>query len=837
MSLPCRSSFFFFLPLLLAGGGWVLGAPALELVPEYLAAQRAMAEGLPGVTRVKLERLLAETTFSEAQRQKLLQMQVEACMRVGDLAAAQRWVKDLEAPERSFWLGHLALRTGDSVAAEKALAAYPPDGPRHAQVQLALAYAFAGQNRQAMARRTIKDLRDHPDTDVAYEARLLFNELELGGDKPKVVLDRLGREVGRDARVQFLRARALFETGDAVKAESVLRDLLATEGIGAYAHDAATMQLALVLAKSDGPAAEDLLVTFGNSFSSTVKGAAVDTDFWLEAFTALERLAELDGKDPKLLAAALIWASDDTVPERHGHALFLVAQLLHRAGKDSSAIGFLEALIGLYPQHGRGAEAIQLAMQIHGAQGADERVLALANQWRGAAGPSAEPIIEFLTGAIYFARGETLRAVASFSRAAEVDTDSVRRRRSLYNAAMAAAKVGQVALLAPLLTQLQAAPPAEVGKGDGVSAEDLILDKALSLAAAGELTAAERELSAFVQEKAQLAHPRLAEAWMALAELALLDQPPRVESAEKALLTAAQAAVLASDKEHLHYLRIWLEEARDDILKVAEEGLIFIKLWPASPKLPEVHMKVAEAYYRVQNLAGARTYFELVALKWPESPYADTALYFAGRAALSIGSAESQNAAISLFEQVAERAGPLAFDARVQQAAAKRLQGSHAEALLLLDALLAEAPAARRPGLLCDKAEILISTGKNKAASDLLSPKVITNDLAYSWRARMLYLRAMALRAEKRLEEALEACYDAVELGLDPVAPAATPAEFEWLYRAGFLAISLMEESQQWEPAANMAERLSRTGAPLAEEAGAMASRIRLQHFIWDGKK
>jgi tetratricopeptide (TPR) repeat protein len=248
-------------------------------------------------------------------------------------------------------------------------------------------------------------------------------------------------------------------------------------------------------------------------------------------------------------------------------------------------------------------------------------------------------------------------------------------------------------------------------------------------------------------------------------------------------------------------------------------------------------MKVAEAYYRVQNLAGARTYFELVALKWPESPYADTALYFAGRAALSIGSAESQNAAISLFEQVAERAGPLAFDARVQQAAAKRLQGSHAEALLLLDALLAEAPAARRPGLLCDKAEILISTGKNKAASDLLSPKVITNDLAYSWRARMLYLRAMALRAEKRLEEALEACYDAVELGLDPVAPAATPAEFEWLYRAGFLAISLMEESQQWEPAANMAERLSRTGAPLAEEAGAMASRIRLQHFIWDGKK
>ena len=136
------------------------------------------------------------------------------------------------------------------------------------------------------------------------------------------------------------------------------------------------------------------------------------------------------------------------------------------------------------------------------------------------------------------------------------------------------------------------------------------------------------------------------------------------------LVANTPVATTPAIKEHIHYSRLWLEEAREDLGKVAEEGLLFIKLWPQSSRLPEVHMKVAEAYYRVQNLAGARTYFELVARNWPESPYADVALYFAGRAALSIGSAESQNAAITLFEQVAERAGPLAFDARLQQAAA-----------------------------------------------------------------------------------------------------------------------------------------------------------------------
>ena len=49
-------------------------------------------------------------------------------------------------------------------------------------------------------------------------------------------------------------------------------------------------------------------------------------------------------------------------------------------------------------------------------------------------------------------------------------------------------------------------------------------------------------------------------------------------------------------------------------------------------------------------------------------------------------------------------------------------------------------------------------------------------------------------------------------------------------------AIELLEKSGQWEGAARMAERLAQAGGDRAIEAKDVATKIRLERFLWDDK-
>ncbi len=807
---------------------------------DFTGAQRALESALPNVARVKLERLLARKDLSSKDRDTVLQLEVEACLRAGDLSAATALLDANQVQDEAFWRGQALLLAGDFKAAESAFSSCPKSSPMRKRSLLGLAHALAGQGRDAAARRAIKDLRDDKDAEIARNARLIFNELELGEDRAQVVLDRLARETGgKDPRVQYLRARALYQLQDFARAEAVLRDILSTPGTGRHGHDAAEILLTQVLAEKDPAAALQQLITFLNSFSSIPTVASTESDYWLEAFTTLDSLSQKPALATRTLAAAVSWIADPTIPQRHAHALYLAAQLLYRSGRIDEALGMLESLLQLHPGHPRRADALRMAMKLHGARKADNRVLSLATTWRNETGVE-EVVVDFLTALIRFARGEYGEAATLFATAATSDDNADRRRLSLYNAAVSALKAGQQALFLTLFAQLE-----QTGRPDApdrASAVDLKLDRALALAAQVDISAAENELNAFVEDKTNAEHPRLAEAWLALAELRLLDVPPRVETAETALQTAIASHPTDPIKERIDYVRIWLQEARQNPAAVTTEAENFLARWPQSPRAPDVHMKLGEAYYRNQNYARARTNFELVAKDWPQSPLADSALYFAGKAAMAVATPEGINTAISLWEELADSDSPLAFDARVQQVFAKRRQGANEEALKLLDTLIGEAPPDRKVSLLADKSELLLSLAKEKPsnyalASTLLEPDRLPPGLAYHQRARLAVLRALALKAQQRTDEALEACYDAVEAGLSPDTPVATPSEFEWFYRAGFLAIEYLEEQKQWEPAAILADRLGRTAGPLAREAAEKASRIRLQHYLWDGKK
>ncbi|MBL9115828.1 MAG: tetratricopeptide repeat protein [Verrucomicrobiaceae bacterium] len=825
----------------------VVSAFGVELadLPDYRGALRALADGLVSVTRVKALRLLDRPDLTAAQKLTVVELAAEACIKEGRLDEALHLLSLHPSPNSPYWAGVAWLAKGNPHDAYSALQQCTPTAPLYPWAKLAEAHALFGQGREAAARRTVRDMREHPDPKVAAQARHIFNELELNEERATVVQGRLKREQGgKDARVQFLRARAAYQENDLATAERLLRDALTTIGLGGHGHDAMTVLLAQVLAKKKPEAGIEILITFAESFNGQLKGKEIHSDYWTDCFTTLEALCHSPEEVSLVMPSLTKWAADPTVPERHGHASYMIARLLRATGRKLEALGLLEGLLALYPQHPRHDEALRLTLQLYRELGIYTRIHSLAQQWKDNVPTTTRPSISFVLGMMHFATGDYQRAIDMFVEAADTDRILLTRRRSLYNAAVSAIKAGQAALFATLLTQLQ-----QAGDGaspalpsDGASADDLKLDNLFAQASAGETVAAEAALNAFIQDPANTDHLRLAEACVTLAEIQLLDQPPRAETADKALQKAATSRPNAAIQERLDYVKLWLEEARSNLDALITQGEAFLKAWPQSTRAPEVHMKIAEASYRQQNFATARTHFEIIATDWPASPHAEAALYFAGKSALAIGSAEGINTAITLWEQVAEANGPLAFEARVQQAAAKRLQDEPEQAIKLIDILIPEAPKDRVPGLLCDKAEILLSQAPNlpasyTAVSTLLDPARLPANLPFFWQARTTYLRALALKAQKQTDEALEACYDTIEAGTNPESPASTPSDLEWLYRVGFLALDYLEELKQWEPAAQLAERLAKPAAPLAKEAATRANRIRLEHFLWDGKK
>ena len=810
-------------------------------------AQQALADACYDIAEIKIRRLQAQATPDDPRRAVLASLLVETLVRDGKGKEALAAMEGEKISERPFWEGHAFLLAGEYERAIEVLSTYPENGPLSPLATVARAHALIGEGRESAARSMIKPLREHPDPVIGRHTRLLFNELQLGGENAQVVLDRLSHEgSGKDMTVQYLRARALFEQNEIAKAEAILRDMLSTDQLSEDQFDGATILLAEILWRQHSPEARKGVIAFINSFTAGTTERK-ETDYWGEAFGLLERMSVATSRaDDPLLVTALQWAADGSRPQRQAYALHFVAERLHITHHDDFAVGFAESVIQLYPKHAKASEAIRLAMQIHGAQRSDPRVLELAEQWRRDFGGGGESVVDFLVAMIDFTRGEYHEALSLFAKAADFESDLTRRRRALYNAAMCAIKTGETAVLASITAQLaQVAPTAEQAKKTGgETVADVELDRALQLAAKVDPAAGE-ELAAFIKKHPD--HPRWPEAQVALAEFSLLDVPPRIKPATEALDAASKAKHSDAIQERIDYVTLWLREANLDLPGVATAGLVFLKAWPSSSRADEVRMKVGEAYYRLENFLSAHTQFGLLVKNNPDSPYAETALFFAGKAAMklgSVGSNEWLNAAITSWDELAQREGPLAAAARQQQAIAKRRMGANDEALQLLNGLLEnpETKGDQRNGILCDKAELLVSMGRVQPerfdeAVKLLRGMLQDKDLPFAWSARAGVLLALALKDQAHNTEALEACYDVVANGTNFLSQPSTPTEYQWFYRAGFLAVDLLKDNQKWEAAAKMAEKLAQTGGERAKEAAEKATEIRLKHFLWDGKK
>ncbi|MDI1310774.1 outer membrane protein assembly factor BamD [Prosthecobacter sp.] len=820
-------------------------AAGLEDAAEYVSAQQALADGLPSVAAVKAERLLKQKGWTRVETRQLATFAAEAWTRATDGARVLALAEAYDLDEETFWRAEGLVLTGDLTAARQVLTEDTSTAAPHPRTPLLLAQILAALGENAAARDALAPLLTASDAALKKHASLLQSEIDINEGKPASGLPTAMDQ--DDAASRFLRARALLQSGQLIPAQKMLQSVLTSTHGGKRIHQAAELlQVEALLQQHRATDAQEQLMKFLD--------ASADSPLWVEAFDLLNRVHQENSPSVTIPEAVLRWISAGNTAQQlpepppalveatatfRGHAIYLTAQWLAAQQRDDEAVSMLECLIQRHPRHPRLSDAMQFAMEIYARHRMDDRVKALAEAWHRQFSRPSVPV-DFAVGGLHFRRGEMREARQMFQNAANVATTLTDRRRALFNAAVAAISASDFPLYQSLLGQLELiSNAAAVGAESTASAATLELEKALFLAA-GRKPEAEAALRSFIRTYPK--HPRFTDACIALAEWFLLATPPRIEDAFKSLdhATSAAGAPPPAQQQRILYTRLWLSDAAGDLKTLITQSMDFLKLWPKSPLLPEVRMKMAGAYYRLEDFANARTEFEIIARDYPDSEQADTALYFAAMSATSVMSDDGRKRAVAIWEELAQKNGPLAVASLRQQALSERLQGNHAAALAVLDKMLAmkTLEPAQRLMTTCEKAELLLLLGKTDparldAAADLLDAFLTDSTLPFVWKARAGFTLASVHHDAKHDTEALEACYDV--LSAADLTPPTSPADYVWFSKAGFFGVDLLEASRQWEAAARLAEQIAQRPGDRAGEARDRATKIRLEHFLWDG--
>lgn len=521
------------------------------------------------------------------------------------------------------------------------------------------------------------------------------------------------------------------------------------------------------------------------------------------------------------------WSNDPAQP-RAALALWYLARAELRIGRRDLAIAAFERLRTKHGGAGVVAQAFveYAALQIEdGRHDEGATVLELARTLR----PTPE-----LIDRIDLLAGRSLYSTAKFERAAQT-FDAVAQRISphasgaVFNASLAWLQTGNEKEAAGRAQEFSERAGSDTARGD------LLLEQALIQASNRDRQAGE-SLEKFIREFGK--HPRMSEAWVALAELAFHSAPPRNEEARKHLARAAESQPTPLARERADYLMIWLEdaEASGDEAKVIALANAFLQTHSESALLPDVRLKLAETYFRRQDFAGAQTQFELLAQRNPTSPIAEKARFFAAQSAMQGMAAESLDRALVLFEEVVKAGGEFKWSARNQQALIERKLGKSQDALTLYEEVLrGNAGAAEKREALCGKGDILYELGAADPESYRRAIQVYEQlagqaDAPPHWRNQALFKKGMCHEKLDEPAEALATFYRIVDNDGKPD----RPREFFWFYKAGFNAARLLEQEAKWQPAAAIYEKLAFAGGGRSEEAKSRLNRLRLEHFLWE---
>lgn len=330
-------------------------------------------------------------------------------------------------------------------------------------------------------------------------------------------------------------------------------------------------------------------------------------------------------------------------------------------------------------------------------------------------------------------------------------------------------------------------------------------------------------------------NPRTPEASLALAESAVFTPPFDRPLAEKYITP------LKFDLESSPIL-----EARRILVLLAlntstQQAQNFLNRAPKHPLAPRIMFQLGQTYRNPGEEDGkepgkANLQFELLIEKYPESEFADAARYFSAITSIALKTESADKKAIAHFRDLIAKKGVLANEAAINLSSLLIERDQQEAALIEISRFLKDPklPESDQRRFLILGADAANQIGRHEQAIEFHESLLKVKDLPVSTRNRANYIRGQALEKLGRTVDALNAYYEVINRNFDP--DQSTSLEWKWFDKCGFGALDLLEKEKRWKAAIQLAEKLSRSGSPRAEDARESAERIGLEQFIYRGR-
>jgi predicted Zn-dependent protease len=795
------------------------GSETLEL----RSAVQPLDEGVPEVAVARIQKLLQTNLPNEERRSAMVKLG-EALVAAGDAQAALRILNDSRVQGHAaanFWRAQAlaALNRWEEALANYALAA-GQESPLRSSAWFGKAEALRALDRKEEALKVFTTLFD----DQQWGLRARFRAAEIFLDQrdaesaDKVLAKAQARSTAEKHQRRFLRARVHVALNRPERAIELFKTILKSEQtshamlIGALF---AVSDLHLQLKTPDS--AHDVLENF-------IEGHPADPEL-ARVFAKLDRVYQAERKPSRQQLAR--WVRDPAQPRR-ALAQWYLARSELRIGHRESALGLFRALQNGAVKLSALTEAYLEFAQLEIEDGRFDDALATLNAARRLpADKHTLARIDWLAAVAQYQARQFAVAAQHFEKIGHSSVPFA--NEALFNAALGWIQVGNDARFSADQKTLGERSPNDDSRAE------LLLERGLVQAAQGDEKAV-ASLKSFLRDFPQ--NKRVSEAWVALGELAFHESPPRLDQARDHLKRAMESQPTAAATERADYLKIWIEDSapgpeETNLIALANQ---FLQKHATSRFVPDVRMKLAEAYYRRQDFPNAQTQFELLVQQDPNGSFAEKALFFAAESAMAGMRADSLDRALTLLNEVVRRDGELKWAARNEQAVIERKLGKPKEALLLYDEVLKEnAKAGEKREALCGKGDIYFEMGpadpqNYKRAIEHYDRLIDDPEAPPHWRNQALFKKGVCLEKTANLDDALAVFYRVLENEgrLD------RPREFFWFYKSGFNAARLLEEQLKWSSAVAVYQKLVAAGGMRSEEAQGRLRQLRLEHFLWE---
>ncbi len=816
-----------FIPLLMV----VLAVAAVRAVDELDVAQSALADKLYGLAERHAKRLVTSAETAEARAGALL-VYVQALEEQGRHAEVLDALKThaaiiAETPAAAFayWRARALLAAGDPAgareAAESALAADSPPAEATALRRLA-AQACLRQGDSNSALRVYADL-DASVTDPETRAAVLFEWAQaldgLGRSaEAAAVLTQQPRETLTDPFVEqgiLLQAAILSRLNQRTDAMRVLQTLSTRDPVRESGRVQALVELArlqitggntndaITSARAAAEAAQrpDLRLVAGFRLADILLCATNTLD---EGETRIKALIREFPESPEARSAQMRLAdalSEVRLYERAAAAYRVYIESFGEGGKGLDALaGRARALF----QMGRFGESANVYQKLHDTT---TNVLHKAEYLYRAADAVA-------------ADGRFKQAAQLYRSVNQLYDGSPLAPRALFQSADACERDGDLAAAEETFRQ--------TAERYGIAplAEQALLRLAALLSARNAVEAAVETYGVALAATTNILVRREGLIGRGRANY-------RAYRFEAALQDFAEAAATPDASGEAHYWQVMslFSLARDD--ESYRVGESFLGAFPKAKRLSEMILWLAKYDYNHGRFEEARKRFLLYVERWPEGPWADFALLWAGRTAFRLDD----------FTQTVELMGRLwkaypeskrLAEARFVQADALCELARFDEAVLLLNEVITRypesdwgTPAWGRKG------DSLFSMGVDNpnrfdeamtAYREMLGRRDVTADMALQAEFKI----ARCLEKLKRADEAVEHYYTRVIIRFleDRSKGRVDPDAAVWFTRAAFNAADLLTESGNIAAALRVLRRVAETDVPGQAEARQRLERL-----------